>query len=55
MQDWRQRYFEWAEVVAGDWHFMRRFMPPNMQGKVILTNTTTPEDLEFMRARGLPS
>jgi hypothetical protein len=53
VQDWRQRYFEWADVVAGDWHFMRRFMPPNMQGKIILTNTTTPEDIEFMRARGI--
>lgn len=53
VQDWRQRYFEWADVVAGDWHFMRRFMPQNMQGKIILTNTTTPEDLEFLRARGI--
>jgi hypothetical protein len=32
---------------------MRRFMPPSMQGKIILTNTTTPEDIEFMRARGI--
>jgi hypothetical protein len=53
VRDWRQRYFEWAQVVAGDWHFIRRFMPQDMQGKVILTNTTTPEDLEFMRARGV--
>ena len=53
VQGWRQRYFEWAQVVAGDWHFIRRFMPQDMQGKVILTNTTTPEDLEFMRARGV--
>ncbi len=53
LRDWRQRYFEWADVVAGDWHFMRRFMPEDMRGKVILTNTTTPEDLEFMRARGI--
>lgn len=51
--DWRQRYFEWADVVAGDWHFIRRFMPQDMRDKVILTNTTTPEDLEFMRARGV--
>ncbi len=53
VKDWRQRYFEWADVIAGDWHFMRRFMPENMQGKIILTNTTTPDDLEFMRARGV--
>ncbi|RIH88531.1 quinate 5-dehydrogenase [Calidithermus roseus] len=51
--DWRQRYFRWADVIAGDWHFMRRYMPPDMQGKVILTNTTTEEDLEFMRSRGI--
>ncbi|MBO1437068.1 quinate 5-dehydrogenase [Meiothermus sp. CFH 77666] len=53
VKDWRQRYFEWADVIAGDWHFMRRLMPENMQGKIILTNTTTPDDLEFMRARGV--
>jgi hypothetical protein len=51
--DWRQRYFEWADVVAGDWHYMRRYMPQNMQGKIILTNTTTEADLEFMRTRGI--
>lgn len=53
VKDWRQRYFDWADVIAGDWHFIRRFMPENMQGKIILTNTTTPDDLEFMRARGV--
>ncbi|GIW35004.1 quinate 5-dehydrogenase [Meiothermus sp.] len=53
VKDWRQRYFEWADVIAGDWHFMRRFMPEHMQGKIILTNTTTPDDLEFMRTRGV--
>lgn len=51
--DWRQRYFHWADVVAGDWHYMRRFMPQDMKGKIVLTNTTTPEDLEFMRTRGI--
>ncbi|RIH87492.1 hypothetical protein Mlute_00924 [Meiothermus luteus] len=51
--DWRQRYFTWAQVVAGDWHFIRRFMPERMEGKVVLTNTTTEEDLAFLRARGV--
>ncbi|HEU4740710.1 MAG TPA: quinate 5-dehydrogenase [Meiothermus sp.] len=51
--DWRQKYFQWADVIAGDWHFMRRYMPPDMEGKIILTNTTTEDDLEFMRARGI--
>lgn len=51
--DWRQKYFEWADVIAGDWHFMRRFMPPKLDGKIILTNTTTEADLEFMRSHGI--
>jgi hypothetical protein len=51
--DWRQKYFRWADVVAGDWHFIRRFMPLDMQGKIILTNTTTPDDLTLMRERGV--
>ncbi|RDI95520.1 quinate 5-dehydrogenase [Meiothermus sp. QL-1] len=51
--DWRQRYYAWADVVAGDWHFIRRYMPPRMEGKTVLTNTTTPEDLAFLRARGV--
>ncbi|WP_027882965.1 hypothetical protein [Meiothermus rufus] len=53
IKDWRQRYFAWAEVVAGDWHFIRRFMPEAMPGKIVLTNTTTPEDVAFLRARGV--
>jgi hypothetical protein len=51
--DWRQRYFGWADVVAGDWHYMRRYMPLNMEGKIIVTNTTTEADLELMRSRGI--
>lgn len=51
--DWRQKYFRWADVVAGDWLYMRRYMPPDMKGKIILTNTTTEDDLAFMRERGI--
>lgn len=53
VKDWRQRYFDWADVIAGDWHFMRRYMPDRMDGKILLTNTTTEADLEFMRQRGV--
>lgn len=53
VRDWRARYYRWADLVAGDWHYLRRYMPEDMRGKTVLTNTTTLEDLEFLKARGV--
>ena len=47
----RTRYFDWAEVVAGDWHYIRRYAG-DLTGKTVLTNTTTPDNVEWARARG---
>mgnify|MGYP001427530936 CR=1 FL=1 len=47
------KYYEWADVIAGDCHYIRRHMPPNLQGKIIVTNTTTLKDLELFRERGV--
>jgi hypothetical protein len=44
--------FRWAEVVAGDFHFIRRYMPPDLTGKTVLTQTITPADTEELRRRG---
>lgn len=46
-------FFEEAGIVAGDFHFIRRYMPHDMKGKVIITNTTTPEDVDFLKERGV--
>ncbi len=51
--DWRSRYYRWADLVAGDWHYLKRHMPEGMRGKSVLTNTTTREDVAFLRARGV--
>jgi hypothetical protein len=47
------KYYEWATVIAGDCHYIKRFMPDNLQGKVIVTNTTTSEDVEAFRQTGV--
>ncbi|MEJ2668544.1 MAG: quinate 5-dehydrogenase [Deinococcales bacterium] len=47
------RYYGWADVIAGDWHYIRRYAPSDLQGKVVLTNTTTPADVAFLKARGV--
>lgn len=48
-----QEYFKWATVIAGDCHYITRYMPPDLTGKVIVTNTTTPEDREMFRQAGV--
>lgn len=45
--------FQWATVIAGDCHYIKRYMPDDMRGKVVVTNTTTPEDVEFFRHSGV--
>ena len=47
------KYFQWATVVAGDCHYIKRYMPDDMQGKVVVTNTTTPEDVALFKKCGV--
>jgi len=46
------KYYAWAKVIAGDVHYIKRFMPDRLEGKVIVTNTTTPEDVDLFRQAG---
>jgi hypothetical protein len=42
-----------ADIIAGDYKYVRRYMPEDMSRKWIVTNTTTAADVDFMRARGV--
>ncbi|ABO51201.1 conserved hypothetical protein [Desulforamulus reducens MI-1] len=46
------KYYDEAEVVAGDYHFIRKYLPKKLKGQMILTNTTTREDVEELMDRG---
>ena len=46
-------YFHWADVVAGDCHYITKYMPDQMPGKVVVTNTTTRDDMELFRSAGV--
>jgi hypothetical protein len=48
-----EKYYAWASVVAGDCHYIKRHMPDDMQGKVVVTNTTTPEDVALFKRCGV--
>ena len=46
-------YYQEADVIAGDFHFMRQFMPERLDGKIVLTNTVTPGNIGELRDRGV--
>lgn len=56
-QHQRKPKFTWAfhqsSVIAGDCHYITRNMPDELAGKVIVTNTTTPSDIELFRQSGV--
>lgn len=45
--------FAWASVIADDFLYVKKNLPEDMTGKIIVTNTTTSEDVELLRARGV--
>jgi hypothetical protein len=48
-----RKFYEWADIVAGDFNYIRRYMPPRMDGKMIVTNTTTADDVALLRDSGV--
>jgi hypothetical protein len=48
-----QSFYAEADVIAGDFHYIRRHMPADLRGKTILTNTVTPADIVELRDRGV--
>lgn len=47
------RFYEEAEIIAGDFLQIRDYMPPDLSGKIVITNTTTAHDVEELQKRGL--
>lgn len=47
------RLYENAEVIAGDFLQIRHYLPPDMSGKIIVTNTTTAANVEMLQKRGV--
>ena len=44
------KYFDESDLIAGDFLFMRKYMPENLSGKTVVTNTTTEENIAAVQA-----
>jgi hypothetical protein len=47
------RYFEGSDLIAGDFLFMRKYMPARLDGKTVVTNTTTEDNINLLLSRGV--
>lgn len=47
-----EEWFNYGPVIAGDFLYIRRYMPFDLAGKVIITNTTTESDMRLLQSRG---
>lgn len=48
-----EKFYKWADVIAGDFHFVRKYMPNDLAGKIIITNTVTAKNVDELRERGV--
>lgn len=48
-----EKYFSASDLLAGDFLFMRKYLPERLDGKTVITNTTTEENIALLKARGV--
>jgi len=47
------RYYYEADIIAGDFHYVKKYMPAQLPGKTIITNTVTSDDVAMLKERGV--
>jgi hypothetical protein len=47
------KYYYQADVIAGDFNYIKRYLPEKLNGQIIITNTTTRDDMRLLKQRGI--
>ncbi|ACL68833.1 hypothetical protein [Halothermothrix orenii] len=47
------KYYNRADIIAGDFHYIKRYMPERLDNKIIITNTVTRENIEELKRKGV--
>lgn len=47
------KYYMESDIIAGDFLYIKKHMPGDMKGKLIVTNTITEDDVVELKARGV--
>ena len=46
------RYYESADIIAGDFHFINKYLPELLDNKIIITNTVTEDNIGDLEKKG---
>jgi len=46
-------YYKKADIIAGDYLYIKKHMPLDLSGKIIVTNTVTENDIKVLESRGV--
>jgi len=47
------QYYYQADVIAGDFNYIKRYLPEKLNGQIIITNTTTRDDMRLLKRCGI--
>ena len=47
------KFWQQCDLLAGDFLFMKKYMIKDLHGKTVITNTTTEDNVELLRSRGV--
>jgi len=47
-----ERWYNWASVIADDFHYIKQHLPDRLDNKIVVTNTTTEDDVLLLKERG---
>ncbi len=47
------KFWQQADLIVGDLHYIAKYAPADLSGKFVITNTTTPENREMLKQRGV--
>lgn len=46
-------YFQEADIIGGDFHYIKKYRPADLKDKIILTNTVTKKDMQDLKKCGV--
>ena len=47
-----KEWFDASTIIAGDFHIIKKYCPNDLSNKIIVTNTTTNQDVKFLKNSG---